>query len=122
MMHIIKPQGGSSAEPIVYELIAALAVADGFIGIVLKRILMRAKPRALPNGKMPTAAGRWFTANLIRLAFSLSTCMFGLVLHFIGAPERQAQALVVLGILFMFVSPGKLPAETTESTPFGTVG
>jgi hypothetical protein len=121
LMHIIKPQNGSPADPVVYQSIAALAVADGFIGIFVQRLMLKGKARPLPNGKMPTAAQRWFAANIVRLAFALSTSLFGFALHVLGAPERLAQALVGLGILYMLVSPGKPPAEP-GSSPYGTIG
>ncbi|MGD0912643.1 MAG: hypothetical protein ABR928_12150 [Terracidiphilus sp.] len=122
VMHIIKPTNGAPADPIIYKSIAAIAVADGFMGIFLQRMLLKAKARPLPNGKMPTAAQRWLTANILRLAFALSTCLFGLVLHVLGAPERLAQALVILGILFMLVRLGKPPADDPANAPYGSIG
>jgi heme O synthase-like polyprenyltransferase len=122
LMHIIKPQNGSPADPVVYQSIAALAVADGFIGILMQRLMLKAKARPLPNGKVPTAAQRWFAANIVRLAFALSTCLFGFALHMLVAPVRLAQALVALGILFLLVSPCKPPADEPGSSPHGTIG
>ena len=115
VLHIIKPQNQTPASPAMYEAIAAVAVADGFIGIFMQRTMLKAKIRPLPNGKVPTAVQRWFLANIVRLAFALSTCLFGLVLHMLAAPERLAQALVGLGILYMLVSPGKPAAEPVSS-------
>ncbi len=52
----------------------------------------------------------------------MSTCLFGFVLHTLAAPERLAQSLVALGILFLLVSPGKPPADEPANPPYGTIG
>jgi hypothetical protein len=122
LTHRINPQGGPPAEPAVYESFAALAVADGFIGILVQRLMLKGRATPLPNGKMPTSAQRWFSANVVRLAFANSTCLFGFVLHMLGAPERLVLALMIAGMLFLLVSPGKPPAEPAQSTPYGTIG
>jgi hypothetical protein len=122
LTHIIKPPSGPAPAPVFYESIAALAIADGFIGILIQRLMLRGRVRPLPNGKMPTSAQRWLSANVVRLAFANSTCLFGFVLHELGAPGRLVLALMVAGILFMLVSPGKPPAEPTQSAPYGTIG
>ncbi len=115
MMHLIKPQSGSQMAPVVYQAIAAVAVADGFIGIWMKRLLLKARLRPQPDGRVPTVAQQWLFANVIRTAFAMSTCLFGFVLHTLAAPERLAQALVALGILYLLVSPGKPPTEPVSS-------
>jgi hypothetical protein len=111
LMHVVKPNAETPPAPALYESIAAVAVADGFIGIMMHRLLLKAKARPLPNGRMPTGAERWLSANVVRLAFATSTSLFGFVLHVLGAPERLAQILVGLGILYMLMPPGALPAE-----------
>ena len=120
--HIINPSSGTPPQPVLYGAIAAIAIADGFLGILIQKILLRAPARPLPNGKLPTAAQRWLTAIIVRLAFAMSTSLFGLVLHMLLAPERLAQALMLAGILFMMLPLGKPPEEPTQGSPLGTTG
>jgi hypothetical protein len=121
--HTIKPKGGAPPEPIFYESIAAIAIVDGFLGILIQKILLKVPARPLPNGKVPTAAQRWFTASIVRLAFAMSTCLFGLVLHMLLAPERLAQGLMLAGVLFLMVPLGKPPADDPTYSPYGgTIG
>jgi hypothetical protein len=121
VMHIVRPQSGSHANSVVYESIAALAVADGLIGILVQRMILKGRAKPLPNGKTPTQIQRWFSANIVRLAFAMSTCLFGFVVHMLAAPNWLAQALVGLGILFMLVSPGKPPANGPADSPYGSL-
>jgi hypothetical protein len=52
----------------------------------------------------------------------MSTCLFGLVLHVLGAPDRLAQALVVLGILVMIgYLFGRPPAAERGISPYESV-
>jgi|HubBroStandDraft_1064217.scaffolds.fasta_scaffold14279_2 hypothetical protein len=115
ILHILKPSVTTPPAPVLYESITALAVADGLIGILVQRLMLKAKARPLLNGKMRTPAQRWFSANVIRLAFATSTSLFGFELHMLSAPERLAQILVGLGILYMLMPLGKPPAEPAES-------
>jgi hypothetical protein len=119
--HVIKPPGDTPAQPPMYEMIAGIAILDGFLGIVVQKILLKAPARPLPNGKLPRGAQRWFMANVVRLAFAMSTSLFGLVLHMVLAPERLAQALMLAGILFMMLPLGKPPAEPVQGAPYGTI-
>jgi hypothetical protein len=121
MMHIIKPQSGSSEPPVFYGSIAAIGVAAGFIGIFMQRQIMKSSAKRLLDGTRPTSAQRWLAGNVARLAFANSTCLFGFMLHVLGAPERWALALVALGVLFMLVSPGKPAADEPASSPYGTI-
>jgi hypothetical protein len=122
MMHIVKPQGGSSEPPVFYESIAAIAIADGFIGIFMQRLIQKSSAKRLLDGTTPTAAQKWLSGNVVRLAFANSTCLFGFMLHILGAPERLALALVALGVLFMLVSPGKPAADEPAKSPYGAIG
>ncbi|MFZ0305042.1 MAG: hypothetical protein WAL75_20290 [Terracidiphilus sp.] len=122
VMHVIKPASGPPATPIVYESIAAIAIADGFVGILVQRMILKGRAKPSPNGKVPTQVQRWFSANIVRLAFAMSTCLFGFALHMLGAPERLVQALVALGIVYMLVSPGKPPAVDPATSPYGSIG
>jgi hypothetical protein len=88
----------------------------------MQRTMQKARVRSMPNGKVSTAAQRWFSANILRLAFALSTSLFGLVLHIMGAPERLAQALVALGIVYLLVKAGKPVADKPQNAPYGAIG
>lgn len=122
MMQIVKPQSGSSEPPVFYWAISAIAIADGFIGILMQRLIMKSSAKRLLDGARPVAAQRWLSGNVVRLAFANSTCLFGFMLHMLGAPERLALALVALGVLFMLVSPGKPAADEPAKSPYEAIG
>jgi len=111
LMHIVKPNAETPPAPALYESIAAIAVVDGLIGIWMQKMILKGQVRTLLNGKMSTPGQRWLAANVVRLAFATSTSLFGFVLHVLGAPERLAQILVGLGILYLLMPPGTPPAE-----------
>lgn len=105
------------------EMVVVIAVLDNVIGIFLQRTLMK-RPGRMPSvGKAATPAQRWLMANVFRLALSLSTCLFGLVLHMVGSQNWLAQSLIGLGVLFMVVvNPGNPPAVEPANSPYGDIG
>jgi len=118
-VHFIPSNVPTGTLTLFQGLVVVIAVSDNVIGILLQRILVKGPGRISAVGKAATLAQRWLIANVVRLALSLSTSLFGLVLHMTGSPNWLAQALIGLGILFMVVvSPGKPPAEQVSSSPY----
>jgi hypothetical protein len=122
LMHIIKPQEPPGGLTVVHKAIAVFAVIDCVIGMVLRRMIMTGSLGRSGNPAAASPVKRWFSANVIGLAFALSTCLFGFVLHMLSAPGRLPQALVALGILVMlFLSPGAPPAEQPGSSSYPSI-
>jgi len=121
VMHFVKPQSGASAPPVLYWAVAVIAIANGFIGMLMQRLIQKSSTKSLLDGTRPTGAQRWLSGNVVRLAFANSTCLFGFVLHILGAPERLALALVALGVVFMLVSPGQPVADKPAKLPYGAI-
>jgi hypothetical protein len=122
-MRYLTPAQPPGPLTLFHKLVALIAIADCVIGIVLQRILIKNPGESLPIGTVATPSQRWLIANVVRLAFSLSTCLFGLVIHMTGSPNWLAQGLVGLGILFMVVvAPGKPPADEQGNSPYGAIG
>lgn len=115
--HTIKPTNATPADPIVYKTVSGFAIVNLFLGIAMQKFMLRGAARRLPDGRIATPAQRWFSATIVRLAITMSTCLFGLVLHFLLAPERLVQALMLAGILFMMLPLGRPPAEQTVEQP-----
>lgn len=122
LMDIVKPQEPAGELTMFHKAIAVLAVVDCLIGIGMRRLFLKGavgKPR---NGLTVTPIKRWYTANIIGLAFAMSTCLFGFALHMLSAPDRLAQALIALGIVVMlFMNPGAPPAERSEASPYPNI-
>jgi hypothetical protein len=122
IMHFLKPQQPAGELTDFHKIIAGVAAADCLIGIWIRRILLNAPAGKLRDGTIANAAKRWFVANIIGYAFAMSTCLFGLVLHVLGAPDRLAQALVGLGILVMIgYLFGRPPAAEPGISPYESV-
>ncbi len=97
-------------------------MADVVLGIVFQRYFMKAPMRAMAHGTVATMAQRWFAAHIIRLAFTMSTCLLGLAVHTMGAPRWLGHTLVGMGVLFMLiVKTGKPPTDEPGKSPYGTI-
>jgi hypothetical protein len=117
LIRVLKPQEPPGPVSVVHEAIAVLAVIDCLAGFVVRRVVLTGSAGRLSNGARVSPVKRWFTANVIGLAFAMSTCLFGFALHMLSAPDRLAQALVGVGIVAMlFLSPGAPPADQPGSS------
>ncbi len=77
--------------------------------ILATKLLLRAPSNPQIVSKS-TPIKRWFTAHLIRMAFSVAVSLYGVVLHTTGAPNSLALSLIGLGlVLILFWSPGEIP-------------
>jgi hypothetical protein len=108
---------------LAHKMMAALALADLVLGIVFQRFFMKAPMRPVAHGTAATMAQRYFTSHIIRLAFTMSTCLLGLVVHTMGAPRWLGRTLVGIGVLFMMiVKTGKTAEEPVGGTAQGAAG
>ena len=123
VLHLIGAHHPAGELKLVHKVVAALGLVDVVLGIVFERHFMKAPIRPVAHGTAATTAQRYFTAHIIRLALSMSTCLLGLVVHTMGAPRWLGHTLVGVGVLFMLImKTGNAPAEPVEDTAQGTTG
>lgn len=109
VLHLIGAHHPASEMKLVHKVIAGLGIVDVVLGIVFQRHFTKS-PKA--HGTTAATARRWFAAHIIRLAFTMSTCLLGLAVHTMGAPKWLGHTLVGVGVLFMMImKTGRAPAE-----------
>jgi hypothetical protein len=111
VLHLMDAHHPAGVLKLTHKMIAALALADVVLGIVFQRYFMKAPIRPEAHGTAATVAQRFFTAHIIRLAFTLSTCLLGVVVHSLGAPRWLGRTLVGVGVLFMMIMKTGKSAE-----------
>jgi hypothetical protein len=111
VLHLMDAHHPAGVLKLTHKMIAALALADVVLGIVFQRYFMNAPIRPEAHGTAATVAQRFFTAHIIRLAFTLSTCLLGVVVHSLGAPRWLGRTLVGVGVLFMMIMKTGKSAE-----------
>jgi len=106
----LKPSVGQDTSSQFLWAVSAIAVIDPIIGFFIRAaILRRSRSMDAPYQQRLKA---WVSGNLVGYAFSLSTCLFALVLHMVGARVRWVQVLFGLGIVMLVVqSPGEPPEQ-----------
>lgn len=104
----IPPNGTEPVQPSLEVIISAVALANIVLGFVLPGFVARAA-RGGQSVASPstTPMQRWFTGYILSLAFFESCSLFGLVLHFLGAPILVVELLFAASLLaILFRSPG----------------
>ncbi len=116
VLHLMDAHHPAGVLKLTHKMIAALALADVVLGMVFERYFMKAPTGPMANGTVSMVAQRYFTAHVIRLAFTMSTCLLGLVVHTLGAPRWLGRTLVGVGVLFMMMMrTGKTSKEAASS-------
>jgi hypothetical protein len=88
--------------------VVVIALIDAAISFIIPNILARAGNR--PGAAAMSPIQQWMGRKIVRMAFSLSVSLFGLVLHTTGCPDRVVKSLMALGlILLLFCGPGDVP-------------
>ena len=91
-------------------VICIIGLLDVYLGFYLPRIMFRNAETKPQNRPLPTPLNRWLSKGIVSLAFFESSILFGLVLHFLGAPLKYSALLFGAGIAAMlFWSPGDPP-------------
>lgn len=98
-----------------FWVIAVIAVVDPAIGFVLRaKLFEKSRSADLPYKQRLQA---WYSGNIIGFAFSTATCLFGLVLFFLGGSARWARVLLCFGvIMLLFQNLGEPPEERPGSS------
>jgi hypothetical protein len=107
--------GDATITPLKWGLVL-FALLSAVFGFTLQRRIQRtpANPQLAVKS---TPVKRWMVGNVIRIAYAISVSLYGILLHFLGGPERLAAALVALGlVLLLFWSPGEVPQESDRQT------
>ena len=88
--------------------VTAIALIYPIIGYILRAaILKKSRSMDTPYERRLMA---WYSGNIVGFLFSVSTCLFGYLLHMVGARGRWAESLFGLGIVLLVAQrPGKAP-------------
>lgn len=94
--------------------ITAIAIIDLAIGFFIRAAFVgKSHSTDIPYERRVKI---WFSGNLVGFAFSLSTCLFGLVIHMLGGSKRIVQILFGLGIVMLLAqNPGEPPEKQPRS-------
>jgi hypothetical protein len=97
----------------IIVLLALLSAAGSFI---IPNLLLRAAAKPEVAAKS-TPVKLWMVRNILRMAFSMSVSLYGLVLHTTGCPDTVVIALISLGLILLLIwRPGEiLPGEFPQS-------
>jgi len=114
---------GTLPKPLVEVVIPLLALTNVVLGFFVPGFLLRGAEDRLTGMRSATAVQRWVSDCVLSLALLESCCLFGVVLHFIGARARIVGILFAVGLLAMaFWSPGTPPGEDGVARPQNWTG
>lgn len=98
------------ANPIVYPVIALLAVWALAATLLFRRKLVKSSEKSLAVSPEDTVAlRRWQTGYVIIYAFSEAVALYGLLLHFLGFSPVQIAPFFAAGIVPILVFAPKMP-------------
>lgn len=122
VLHLRDAHHPAGVLKLTHKLIAAMAVADVVLGIVFERYFMKTPLKPMEHSTAATMVPRYFTAHIVRLAFTMSTCLLGVEVHSLGAPRWLGRTLVGVGVLFMMImKTGKMSEEPVGSATYGAI-
>ncbi len=109
-----------STRPVDFKIemaLTILALSNVVLGFVIPRYFLRAGPRATGDASQQSSPiQRWFTANIVGFALLESCSLFGVVLHFLGAPLRHSELLICIAtVAIVFFTAGAPPAGEASS-------
>jgi hypothetical protein len=95
-----------------FELaIIIVALTADVVGFFARGLLSRMMKRAWAKRPEITPVSQWLTGNMVSLACFEACTLFGMVLHFTGAPVRLVEFLCSVGIISLVLwRPGTPPA------------
>lgn len=92
-------------------LLALYSAAGGFI---LQKRFLCTPANAIAASKS-TPERRWMAGNILRIAFAEAVGLYGMVLHFIGGPDRLAASLIGVSLILLLIwKPGVPPTPEPQ--------
>lgn len=93
-------------------LVVVAALWSAISGFTVQRRINRVRSHTPTSSRTSTPLGRWRAGHLVRLWSATAVGLWGLLLHYLGGPNRLVYFFLVLAMLLLLIwRPGPTPVQ-----------